>query len=91
MTKRAEVQISAFVSKETKKKVEEYTRATGLKKGRVLETALLYHFQALNEIPAEMVIPPRLVVSRKVGERVIHRIKKPQKPTKALRDLMSDD
>ncbi len=91
MTKRAEVQISAFVSRETKKKVEEYARATGLKKGRVLEMALLHHFQALNEIPTDMIIAPRLVVSKKVGEKLIRRINKPPKPTKALRDLMRGD
>ena len=89
--KRDEVQISAFVSSETKKEVDEYTRATGIKKGRVIEAALLHHFRVLREIPMDMIISPSLVVSREVGERVMELIRNAPSPTKALRDLMRGD
>ena len=60
-----DVQISAFISAATKDLLEKHARATGLKKGHVVEMALLHHLQALQEIPADVIIPPRLVVSAK--------------------------
>jgi len=45
-----------------------------LKKGFVIEQALLHHLQATNEIPEEVVIPPRLVVTSASGERLLERL-----------------
>ena len=43
----SDTQISAFISKETRDKVERYADAHGLKKGALVEQALLHHLQAL--------------------------------------------
>lgn len=52
----AESQISAFISDATKQKVERYAEAHGVKKGHLVEEALLHHLQALHELPADLVI-----------------------------------
>ena len=85
----AETQISAYISEATKDKVERYAEAHGVKKGHLVEEALLHHLQALRELPANIVIPPRIIVTADSFEKVAELVKKPRKPTKALRDLMA--
>lgn len=85
----ADTQISAYVSDTTKEQVERYAEAHGVKKGHLIEEALLHHLQALRELPADLIIPPRLVVEPKTFERVTGLVERPRKPTKALRELMS--
>lgn len=85
----ADTQISAYVSDTTKELVERYVEAHGVKKGRLIEEALLHHLQALRELPADLIIPPRIVVEPKTFERVAALTRRPRKPTKALRELMS--
>lgn len=82
-------QISAFISEATRELVERYAEAHGVKKGHLLEQALLHHLQALRELPADIVIPPRLVVSQRSFAKVSALVKRPRKPTKALRDLLA--
>jgi hypothetical protein len=60
-----------------------------MKKGYLVEEALLHHLQALHELPADIVIPPRLIVTAKSFEKVAELVEKPPQPTTALRDLMS--
>jgi hypothetical protein len=85
----ADTQISAYVSDTTKELVERYVEAHGVKKGRLIEEALLHHLQALRELPADLIIPPRIVVEPGTLERVADLVKRPRKPTKALRELMA--
>jgi hypothetical protein len=63
----ADTQISAHISQETKEKVERYAAAHGVKKGALVEQALLHHLQALHELPADLVIPPRLVLRFRIS------------------------
>ena len=83
------IQISAEVSPRTKELLERYVRATGVKKGFLIEQALLHHIQALEELPAEFIVPRRLVVSRTSGERMLKEVRSSSKPAKALVKLMS--
>jgi len=87
---RTESQISAFVSDETKRLLEEQTRATGVKKGFLIEQALRHHLDALRALPADVIVPPRLVVSKRSGSEVTTRLAKPKAPTAALKRLMRD-
>ena len=82
-----QTQISAFISDTTKSLVEEYADSHGVKKGRLVEEALLHHLQALQTLPADIIIPPRLVVTAESGEAVLTRVEKPRRPTKAMRQL----
>ncbi len=83
-----EIQISAFVSVETKELLEKHVRATGVKKGYLIEAAVRHHLEALHELPTDIIIHPRLVITRKSGEALARRLKK-ARPSRALRELMS--
>lgn len=82
-------QISAFISDETLSELDRYVDARGLKKGFVLEQALRHHLLALRELPADTIVPPQVVVSAKHGALLVSRMKKPRKPTAAMRKLFS--
>ena len=84
-----ETQISAYISRSTKQQVERYAEAHGVKKGHLVEEALLHHLQALRELPSDIVIPPRLVVTAQSFGVVTRLVKKPRRPKQALRDLMA--
>ncbi len=85
----ADTQISAYISESAKLELEQYAEAHGVKKGRLVEEALLHHLKALRELPADIVIPPKLVVTEASFEQITQLIKTPRKPTKALRELMT--
>jgi len=84
------IQVSAMISKETKERLERYARAHGLKKGYLIESALLHHISALESLPADVVVPPRLVVSRQTGEAILERLTRPSEPTTAMKELFDD-
>ena len=84
-------QISAPISKETKELLERQAKATGVKKGHLIESALRYHLRALQELPADALVPARIVLTRSSFERVVQRLRSPGKPTRELRDLMRGD
>ena len=84
-----ETQISAFVSAALKEEMERYTRATGVKKNHLVEEALQHHLLALRELPADVVVHPRLVLSKRSARAVANRLHRPAKPTAKLRRLMS--
>ena len=82
-------QISAVISEATKELLERHVRATGVKKGYLVEQALRHHLQALQELPADVIVHPKLVVTRKSGTALLKEVEK-AKPTEALRDLLRD-
>jgi len=85
------MQISAEISKETRDRLERYSRAHGLKKQFLIENALLHFLRALDELPASVIVPPRLVVSQRSGSRLTTLISRKRKPARALVQLMSSD
>ena len=82
-------QISALVSETTREMLERHVRATGVKKGHLVEQALRHHLRALQELPADIIVHPRLVVTRKSGETILREMDKGE-PTDTLLDLMRD-
>lgn len=84
-----ETQISALISETTRARLERHVRATGVKKGYLVEQALLHHLQALEELPADVIILPRVVITRESFEKVVNAMEHAV-PTQALRDLMRD-
>jgi len=83
-------QISANVSPETRDHLERYVRARGLKKGFVIEQALLHHLQAVSEIQDDALIPARLVVGREAGHRLLERLTANEPPNWAMQALFED-
>jgi len=84
-----ETQISAVVSRTTKELLEQHVRATGMKKGRLVEQALRHHLGALQELPADVIVHPKLVVTQKSGGAILKQMAA-GKPAKTLRELMRD-
>jgi len=82
------MQISAEISQGTKELLERYSRAHGVKKQFLIESVLLHHIQALEELPTSVIIPPRLVVSVATGSKIAELVSKRQKPTSDLVALM---
>ncbi len=83
----ADIQISAHISKETRELVERYADAHGMKKGALVEQALLHHLQALRELPADVIIPPQIELTAESFARAAALAAKPRKPNKAMREL----
>jgi uncharacterized protein (DUF1778 family) len=84
-------QISAPISAETRELLERHAKASGVKKGHLIETALRYHLRALQELPADALVPARIVLTRKSFEEVAERLRAPGSPTRELRELMRGD
>jgi uncharacterized protein (DUF1778 family) len=85
----AKKRISARISESTKERIESYAEVHGVKKGCLVEQALRHHLQALRELPAGVMIPPRITVTPASFEAVTGLIEEPRKPTKALRALLA--
>ena len=83
-----EPQITVTLSEFTLELIEKYIRQTGVTKSYIVEQALLHHLQALDELPAEYIVHPHLVVPRKTGEDLLQDAESAQ-PTPALRDLVN--
>jgi len=82
-------QISAHISDATSSELDRHVDARGLKKGYVVEQALRHHLRALRELPADVIIPPQLVVNAKTGAHLADRMENPRKPTPAMRALLA--
>jgi antitoxin component of RelBE/YafQ-DinJ toxin-antitoxin module len=85
----ANTRISARISADTKAQVEHFAEAHGVKQAHLIEAALLHHLQALRELPADIVIPPQMVVTAEAYDEVAALVRKPRKPSQALLDLMA--
>lgn len=83
-------QISAYITEDTKSQVEEYVKRHGVKKAFLIEEALLHHLQALREIPADVVIPARLVLSEQSMAQVADQLEIDKEPPQALKDLLGE-
>lgn len=85
------VQISAYISEETRLLLDEATEARGLKKGHVIEEALLHYLHALRELPSDVIIPSRIVLTEESARRVVDAVSSPGEPTPAMRKLMAGE
>jgi predicted DNA-binding protein len=86
----AEVQISTFISDETKARLDRYARGQGVAKGWLIEQALLHHLHALEELPADVHIPARMVLDAESTARVRDLLQHPPEPTPAMKLLFDD-
>ena len=86
----ADVQISAYVSDDTKERLERFVRAHGVAKGRLVEQALRHHLQALDELPADVRVPAYMVLDAESATRVRDLLQHPSEPTEAMRKLFDD-
>lgn len=83
----APTQVSAYISAETKAEVEAFVKRRGVKKAWLIEEALQHHLQALREIPEDLIIPSRLILTEKAMAEIAERITREGQPTAALKAL----
>jgi hypothetical protein len=83
-------QVSAYISAETKAAVEAYVKRRGVKKAYLIEEALQHHLQALREIPEDLIIPSRLVLTDEAMAEIAEAIGREGEPTEALKTLLRE-
>ena len=80
-------QISVDITSETKHRLEAYVQAQGLEKSFFIEAALLHYLKALEELPTDIAIPPKIVVSADVGEKILAAMDTPPESTSIMKAL----
>jgi hypothetical protein len=83
-------QVSAYISEETKAEIEAYVKRRGVKKAWLIEEALQHHLQALREIPEDLIIPTRLVLTNEAMTGIADRITREDQPSEALKALFRE-
>ena len=83
-------QVSAYISEETKAEIEAYVKRHGVKKAYLIEEALKHHLQALREIPEDLIIPSRLVLTGEAMVETATRLAQDDQPTEALTALLRE-
>ena len=58
-----------------------------MKKAYLIEEALQHHLQALREIPEDLIIPSRLVLTEEAMAEIVKRVTQEDQPTEALQAL----
>jgi len=81
-------QISATVSKETKKLLDDYARRRGVKKSFIIEEALRRHLADAGPIPEEFLVSPVVRLSAESIQTLAELLESPPPPTKAMRTLL---
>jgi len=81
-----DVRVSAIIHASTKDLLDRQVRATGIKRGRLVEESLRHYLLGLLQTPRDFV-HPRIVLTRASGTAIRKELRAGN-PTKALRDLM---
>ena len=83
-------QISAYISDETKSRLERYSSTYGIKKAYLIESAINHHLQALYEIPEEFILPTSIEITDDSYQKILDTLNKPALPTQELKTLLND-
>ena len=70
--------------------MEAYAKSHGVKKAYLLEEALRCHLEVLREIPADLIIPSRLVLTNEAMAQIAEGVSEKSQPTEALRVLFRE-
>jgi hypothetical protein len=77
----ATIQVSAHINASTKERLERRVREMGTTRAHLMEQALQYHLQALDELPLDVLVPARIVLDRDSAERVRDLPSRPPEPS----------
>ncbi|MCK9333071.1 MAG: hypothetical protein M0Q19_07835 [Candidatus Cloacimonetes bacterium] len=80
------VQISAYIQDDIKEKLENYSTTHGMKKGFLIESAIEYYLQAMQELPSNIIVPNSLNISHDSYEKLEQLSKK--EPNEKLKELL---
>lgn len=83
------VRITARVSPSTAAALAEAALRAGVPQDALVEAALRHHLDALDALPADGIVPPRLVLTAESAREVARRLASPSEPTPAMRALMA--
>ena len=83
----SEVQVSAYISEETKAMMEAHVNSRGLKKAFFIEEALRFHLHAANELPEDMMVSPDIRLSEASFSELVQALEQDDAPTQQLKDL----
>ena len=83
------VQISAYIEKDVKERMERYASAHGIKKGFLIQSALDHYLSALEDIPGSEIVPSRIIVDHESWDRLV--LAEEKEPTSRLKALLHDD
>lgn len=86
-----QVQISAYVFEETRTLLDRAADARGLKKGHVIEEALIHYLHALRELPADVIVPSHIVLTEASARSVADALAVTSAPTPAMQSLMAGE
>ena len=67
--------------------MDQYIVKKGIQESELIENALLYHINALLELPEEVIVPPKIVVSKETGMKLRELLENPPEPTDAMKEL----
>src|SRR5262245_48444166 len=84
-------QISARVPDDLKSRFDELVERMGLRKEFVIEEALRHHLRALEDIPAEYILPTRIVLTAASSRSLVAALEKPAGPSQELTALVRGD
>jgi uncharacterized protein (DUF1778 family) len=84
-------QISVKISESTRELLENFAKNTGIRKGFLIEQAVLSYIRALEQLPADVFVPAKIVLSPAAATRIVKHCTRPPKPRRQLRRLMSDE
>ena len=72
-------------------RLERYVRAHGISRGHLIEQALAHHLRALEELPADAIVPASVVLTPENANRVRDLIERPPEPTPEMKRLFEED
>ena len=83
------VQISAYIAEGVKEKMERLAASRGLKKGYMIEQALLHYLDALEGLPQSQIVPATITVSQEAMDSLLQL--QAREPNDRLKALMRED
>ncbi len=78
------------ISRATNERLERFANSSGITRSHLIEQALLHHLRALEELPTEAIVPPRVILDATSSEQVRDLTERPLAPTDARRWLFDD-
>jgi uncharacterized protein (DUF1778 family) len=87
----SEMQLAIELPDRTNTMIESYSQKIGIEKNYFIEEALLRHLQALRELPTDIIISSRIMLSGEGMNQVFDLLENPPEPTEDLKKLMSNE
>ena len=85
------MQLAIELPDKTNAMIESYSQEIGIEKNFFIEEALLRHLQALRELPTDIIIPSKIMLSEEGIKQVFDLLENPPEPTEDLKKLMSNE